>query len=259
MVRWQGVCGNCSPGNVVETMNVDEPTRIESILEEIDRLRARSMEMFTTLERTAIRRSDDRGIVTSTANALGKIISVDIGGRVTHPDLLGDQVTSTIRSCRNAARMAQDHARSVYMPEISSVDDIRSAFRDVSSLPGLKFPGDIGSSRERNRMAESLESLDTISKLNLAMDRAVVSQDIANGVGSVRVNVAGSYIKVILDPQASGLAGYRRLGSLIVKAIADLEFRCAKIKQKAIDDIRVGDTRVGRIVAGTYRLLGYEA
>lgn len=229
-------------------MATDSHESRDDVLAQIEDIRRKARQMSLKLQQVVLRRTDDRGLVTATANGFGRLLSIDIAEPVTHPEMLGAQITSAIRSCRHAARTLQDGAGQAYLPGLGSMDSIRRAFRKSEDVPSPEELPDFDSARDQVQIIEAVESLNKVIRFNQSADRAIVSLKVASGACEVRINVANSYVKVLVDSELVGSQNYKRLSPLIVEAIAKLEDRCAKLRQEALNKVRISDTSAGQLI-----------
>jgi DNA-binding protein YbaB len=220
----------------------------DGILAEIRDIRRKAHEMSLKLDQVVLQRADDQHVVIATANGFGRLLSIEIDEPVRHPQMLGAQITSAIRSCRHAARSMQDEAGQGCLPGVASLDAIRRTFRKPVEVPSFEELPGFASDGERAQIIEAVERLNRILHFNQSADRAAVSAKIASGACEVRMNVANSYIKVLVDSQMVGSQKYAHLGLLIVEAIAKLEDRCTGLRQEVLDKTRISNTSVGRLV-----------
>jgi DNA-binding protein YbaB len=203
------------------------------ILAEIHDIRRKAHQMSLKLHQVVLQGTDDGHTVIATVNGFGRLLSIEIDEPVTHPKMLGEQITSAIRSCRRAARSMQDRAGQAYLPGLASLDAVRRTFRKPEDVPSPEALRDFDSDGERAQIIEGVEGLNRILHFNQSADRAVISAKAASGACEVRMNLANSYVKVLVDPQLVGSQRYKHIGPLIVEAIAKLEDRCAKLRQVA--------------------------
>jgi DNA-binding protein YbaB len=206
----------------------------------------KARKVHAALEKKTVRSTDDDKIVTAIANGSGQIVDLSIDeNALKYPERLGSQITLAIMRARKTAQTLTEKAYAKYLPDLPSPADLKEVRIPLQVAVDYHLIDYGGPAEIKNEIAERMEALQRLEQARLDFKERRISQTLSSNAGIVEINLAKTYLRIDIKPDAPKMIGLERLAKQIIASLALMEVHASEMQSRTIDAIQINGESLG--------------
>lgn len=208
---------------------------LEMTLRELDTIAGKARKLYAALGKRTVRGTDEDKVVTAIANGNGEIVALEFGdSALKYPTRLGAQLTVAITRARKTAHALTEKANAKYLSELPTIAEIEALVLSSAKPVDYHDIDYVGPPHMRNKIAEEREHLFKILQAKEEFKARRIRREIGENAGLVEIDLAGTYLRMVIDPDAPRLVGVDRLARQIIESLQAAESLADRIRQEKL-------------------------